>query len=191
MNARTTREEIVEAADALFYRRGFEHTSFADIAEIVKISRGNFYYHFKTKDKILEAVIQQREAATLALIQDWEAAEPTPQGRIRRYIHIVIDHRPDIRKYGCPVGTLTTELAQLGHGAQPQARRIFTLFRDWLRRQFEALGRVEDADALAMEVLAFSQGVAVMDNAFQDEAFVRREVMRMDAWLDAITKQRN
>ncbi|MDD9913854.1 MAG: helix-turn-helix domain containing protein, partial [Rhodospirillaceae bacterium] len=37
----------------LFYRHGFDHTSFADIAEAVQISRGNFYYHFRTKDDIL------------------------------------------------------------------------------------------------------------------------------------------
>ncbi|MEW8341923.1 MAG: TetR family transcriptional regulator, partial [Candidatus Thiodiazotropha taylori] len=41
-----TRQQIVEAADDLFYRQGFEHTSFADIAKVVSISRGNFYHHF-------------------------------------------------------------------------------------------------------------------------------------------------
>jgi Bacterial regulatory proteins, tetR family len=43
----TTRDQIVEAADDLFYRQGYEHTSFSDIANAVQISRGNFYYHFK------------------------------------------------------------------------------------------------------------------------------------------------
>lgn len=40
----STRQEIVEKADLLFYQRGFENTSFADIADAVGISRGNFYY---------------------------------------------------------------------------------------------------------------------------------------------------
>ena len=35
MGNRTTRAEIVKVADDLFYRRGYEHTSFADIAEVV------------------------------------------------------------------------------------------------------------------------------------------------------------
>ncbi|MGI9514997.1 MAG: TetR/AcrR family transcriptional regulator, partial [Anderseniella sp.] len=50
MNAMGTRDHIVAAASQLFYRQGYEHTSFADIAGAVRISRGNFYYHFKTKD---------------------------------------------------------------------------------------------------------------------------------------------
>ncbi|MEK9971095.1 MAG: helix-turn-helix domain-containing protein, partial [Ferrovibrio sp.] len=53
MGDRTTRDDIVEAADGLIYRRGYDHTSFADIADAVRISRGNFYYHFRTKDEIL------------------------------------------------------------------------------------------------------------------------------------------
>jgi len=52
MNRKHTRDEIVQAADQLFYQQGFEHTSFADIAEIVQISRGNFYYHSKPKMKL-------------------------------------------------------------------------------------------------------------------------------------------
>ena len=60
MSNKTTREHIVAAADQLFYRQGFEHTSFSDIADAVQISRGNFYYHFKSKDEILDAVIDVR-----------------------------------------------------------------------------------------------------------------------------------
>ena len=33
----TTREQIIEAADRLFYRQGFDHTSFSDIADTMKI----------------------------------------------------------------------------------------------------------------------------------------------------------
>src|SRR5688500_768121 len=60
MRDKTTRDQIVAAADQLFYRRGFEHTSFSDIADAVRISRGNFYHHFKSKDDILDAVIGAR-----------------------------------------------------------------------------------------------------------------------------------
>ncbi|MEU1231841.1 TetR family transcriptional regulator [Streptomyces sp. NPDC005828] len=41
--AGTTRAQIVDAANRLFSVKGFEHTSFAAIAETVGISRGTFY----------------------------------------------------------------------------------------------------------------------------------------------------
>ncbi|WP_267244950.1 TetR/AcrR family transcriptional regulator [Streptomyces sp. PR69] len=185
MGAATTRAHIVEAADQLFYRQGYEHTSFAAIAEAVRISRGNFYYHFKSKDDILAAVIAARLDDRRRMLERWEADEPDPVGRIGRFIEIVVTNRADIQHYGCPVGTLTTELAKLGHPALDDAGDLFTLFREWLRRQFVLLGQEAEADALAMHVLAFSQGVATLAHAFQDEDFIRREVQRMHDWLSA------
>ena len=181
----TTREQIVDAADQLFYRQGFEHTSFADIADAVNISRGNFYHHFKSKDAILDAVIERRVADTRALLERWEAENDLPAARIRCFIHILIANRAKILLHGCPVGTLSTELGKLDHAAQEQANELFTLFRDWLRRQFTLLGHKADADILAMHVLAMSQGVATVASAFRDAAFIKREVERMCDWLAA------
>ncbi|GAA2866801.1 TetR/AcrR family transcriptional regulator [Streptosporangium fragile] len=183
MGGATTREQIVEAADQLFYRQGYEHTSFAAIAQAVHISRGNFYYHFKSKDDILGAVIAARLDARRRMLKQWEAEEADPLGRIRRFVEIVVTNRADIQSYGCPVGTLTTELAKLEHPALDQAGGLFTLFRAWLREQFTRLGHETQADALAMHVLAFSQGVATLAHAFRDEDFIRREVQRMHHWL--------
>lgn len=187
MNDRTTRDHIVDEADQLFYRQGYEHTSFADIAAAVKISRGNFYYHFKAKDEILDAVIIRRLANTQMMLAKWENESQYPEDRIRSYMNILITNREKIRHFGCPVGTLSSELAKLNHAAQTEANDLFTLFRSWLRQQFLALGRKKDADKLAMHVLAWSQGVATLFNAFQDEKFVRREVKQMCDWLKSYT----
>src|SRR5919106_5988982 len=93
MSDKTTRDHIVEAADQLFYRQGFEHTSFSDIADAVQISRGNFYYHFKAKDEILDAVIEARLANTRRMLERWEIEGERPEDRIRSFIHILIANR--------------------------------------------------------------------------------------------------
>ncbi len=185
MVAATTRQQIVEAADRLFYERGFEATSFADVSAIVGLSRGNFYYHFKTKDEILGAVIAHRLSKTKAMLDGWEVEAKTPADRIRSFINILIMNQTKIMAFGCPVGTLCNELAKLDHIAKDKAAEIFTLFRAWLSRQFAALGHETDADLLAMHILMRSQGVAALATAFRDEAFVRREVEDMCQWLAA------
>jgi AcrR family transcriptional regulator len=182
----TTRDQIVEAADRLFYRQGFDHTSFSDIANAVRISRGNFYYHFKSKDEILDAVIDARLDNTRKMLEQWEAEGRDPADRIRCFINILIRNRADIKQYGCPVGTLCGELAKLNHASRTEANRLFTLFRTWLSRQFTLLGRKTDADTLAMHLLARSQGIATLANAFQDEKFIRQEVKQMNDWLNAV-----
>jgi AcrR family transcriptional regulator len=187
MSDKTTRDHIVEAANHRFYHQGYEHTSFSDIADDVQISRGNFYYHFKTKDEILDAVIEARLASTRQMLDRWERQGRDPADRIRSFIHMLVANRADIKRYGCPVGTLCTELAKLNHASQDEANKILALFRGWLRRQFLALGRTHDADALAMHLLARSQGVAILANAFRDDKFIRHEVERMCEWLGQYT----
>lgn len=187
MQPTTTREQIIQAADDLFYRQGYEHTSFANIADAVRISRGNFYHHFRTKDEILAAVVERRLAGTRAMLQRWEAMSPQPAKRIGSFIRMMVANRADIRRFGCPVGTLCTELAKLQHPSRDEANEIFSVFREWLREQFVQLGHEEGADRLAMHLLARSQGVATLANAFDSEAFIRQEVADMEAWLKACT----
>lgn len=178
-----TREQIVEAADQLFYTQGFAKTSFAHIAGQVAISRGNFYYHFKTKDQILDAVIDRRLQTTRTLLAAWEAECESAEARIGCFIRILMTNWSKIRLYGCPVGSLTTELGKLEHEAHGRATEVFQLFRDWLAAQFVALGCERDADKQAMHVLAFSQGVATVASAFQDDSFVEQQVSQMCAWV--------
>ena len=181
----STYDIIVEKADALFYQGGFEATSFADIAGALGISRGNFYHHFRTKDDILDAVITRRMDRTRAMLDGWQAGADRPRDRILAFIRIVIVNRAGIMAYGCPVGTLCAEMAKLDHAAQGRAADILGLFRDWLAGQFHATGAsIARADELALHVLSWSQGVAVMASAFRDQAFIHREVAAITAWLD-------
>lgn len=189
MSAKPTREHIVEVADMLFYRQGYEYTSFSDIADSVKISRGNFYHHFKTKDEILDAVIKFRLKSTQKMLEMWESEGKTPQDRIKSFIYILVTNWDKIRHYGCPVGTLCSELSKLNHASKSQAGEIFNLFRVWLRRQFASLGHNKEADKLAMHLLARSQGVATLANAMGDENFLKREVAEMCDWLEKYVKQ--
>ncbi|QHQ33982.1 TetR/AcrR family transcriptional regulator [Algicella marina] len=186
-----TSAKIVSAADTLFYETGFEATSFADIAAAVGISRGNFYHHFKTKDAILDAVIDRRMEATRAMLADWAAEAGAAEARILCFIRILIVNRASIMAYGCPVGTLSAELSKLDHAAQGRAAEVFALFRNWLAAEFRKLGHEDEAEALALHVLARSQGVAALATAFRDEDFIRREVAALEVWLHSLCVGQN
>ena len=183
MPAPSTRELIVEKADTLFYEGGYEATSFADIAVAMGISRGNFYHHFKTKDEILNAVIARRMERTRAMLDGWQAEGGDPRDRILSFIHMLIGNQVKIMAFGCPVGTLCIELAKLDHIAQDRAAEILGLFRDWLAEQFRALGAGDRSESLALHLLSWSQGVAIMATAFRDESFIHREVASIEHWL--------
>lgn len=57
--AKERRNEILDVAERLFETKGFDHTSTNDILDEVGIARGTLYYHFRSKEDILDAVINR------------------------------------------------------------------------------------------------------------------------------------
>lgn len=57
--AKERRNEILDVAERLFGTKGFDHTSTNDILNEVGIARGTLYYHFKSKEDILDAMIER------------------------------------------------------------------------------------------------------------------------------------
>ncbi|WP_460391250.1 TetR/AcrR family transcriptional regulator [Actinophytocola sediminis] len=60
-----SRRRILDAAEELFAERGFDRTSFVDIAERSGISRGSIPWHFKNKNGLVMAVVERAIEATM------------------------------------------------------------------------------------------------------------------------------
>ena len=58
-DAEERRNEILDVAERLFCAKGFDHTSTNDILKEIGIARGTLYYHFKSKEDILDAMIER------------------------------------------------------------------------------------------------------------------------------------
>lgn len=52
------RKEIISAARHLFFTKGYEATSTTDIMKAVGIAKGTLYYHFSSKEEILDALLE-------------------------------------------------------------------------------------------------------------------------------------
>ena len=57
--AEERRNEILDIAEKLFVEKGFDGTSTNDILNDIGIARGTLYYHFKSKEDILDAMIER------------------------------------------------------------------------------------------------------------------------------------
>ena len=58
-SAEERKKEILDAAEDLFALKGFDGTSTNNILEVVGIARGTLYYHFKSKEDIMDALIER------------------------------------------------------------------------------------------------------------------------------------
>lgn len=57
--AEERKKEILDIAEQLFIEKGFDNTSTNDILREIGIARGTLYYYFKSKEEILDAVIDR------------------------------------------------------------------------------------------------------------------------------------
>ena len=55
--AEKTRARILASALSLFVKKGYEHTTFTDIAARLKMTKGAVYWHFATKEELLNALV--------------------------------------------------------------------------------------------------------------------------------------
>jgi AcrR family transcriptional regulator len=177
-------KKIVDAANRLFYQRGYNRTSFSDIAAAADIPRGNFYYHFKSKQEILSAVIESRMASIRVMLEQWQQQIGSPRERLKRYVQILVNEEQDVLRYGCPMGSLNMELAKNQLALQSQAAAMFDLFLVWLQQQFEELGMAGQSRSLALRLLSETQGTALLSNVFKDKAFLEQEADRLRNWID-------
>jgi len=76
--AEERRNEILDAADELFSQKGFDGTSTNDILEKVGIARGTLYYHFKSKEDIMDALIERYNVQILGTAKEIAANKSIP-----------------------------------------------------------------------------------------------------------------
>jgi AcrR family transcriptional regulator len=70
-----TRQRIEETALRLFTEKGYDLTSLREIAEELGVTKAALYYHFKSKEEILESIVKGRQREMQAII-DWASSLP-------------------------------------------------------------------------------------------------------------------
>jgi TetR/AcrR family transcriptional regulator, transcriptional repressor for nem operon len=183
------RERLVTAAQELVYRQGVARTTLARIAEAADVPVGNVYYYFKTKDDIVGAVVQTQVQQIEATLAEVECRHRTPKARLKALVRFLAEHADSTAQYGCPHGTLCTELAKQAQGPDPLATTLMQIQLDWVAQQFRAMGR-RDAHGLAVELLIGYQGSAVLTNTLVQPDLMLRQARRLEKWIDGLAETR-
>jgi AcrR family transcriptional regulator len=177
------RQKIIEATDELLYQKGFNLMSFSDIAEVSEVPRGNIYYHFKSKDDVLAAVIEYRTQQTQSMLQNWQQEIPRPLERLKRFARIPLQEKERVIQYGCPMGTLNAELGKSQQPLKPLVKQQMDVFRSWLAEQFTQCCPEQVADELAEHLLVRAQGLSALAHLYANDAIILREVEKIEDWL--------
>src|SRR3954471_11328459 len=178
------RESLIRAADTLFHRSGFEHTSIADIANAASVPLGNVYYYFKTRGELVKSVSEHRLAGVRARRAELNKLS-SPRDRLLGYVKSFEDRIEEFTAHGCPAGVLCLEANKLGGPIANDASSVFRESLEWLTAQFREMGfPLRQARANAAQIIGGRQGSVLLSNTFKDQQFIRQENIRLRQWLD-------
>jgi TetR/AcrR family transcriptional regulator, transcriptional repressor for nem operon len=179
------RERLVAGARDVFHQQGVEKTTLAEIAQAADVPVGNVYYYFKTKDELVAAAIDSHAGAIRAML-DSLARHRTPRARLKALVRALTGQRELAAQYGCPLGSLCSELDKRADGLDRTCAQLLELLVDWAERQFRELGR-RDARELAVALIASYQGIALLTNTFREPELMSREARRLERWIDSLS----
>jgi AcrR family transcriptional regulator len=179
------RQRLLRAAGDLLYQQGVENTTLADIAHAADVPLGNVYYYFKTKDEIVAGVIEAHVHDLEDTLASLDRRHRSPKARLKALTKELTDQRDLIAQYGCPHGTLCSELEKRTDGGDHAAVRLMAIPIEWTERQFRAMGR-HDAHDLAVEFMAAYQGAAVLTQALRQPELIAHEGRRLERWIDSL-----
>ena len=179
------RERLATAAAEVFHRQGVEKTTLSDIARAADVPLGNVYYYFKTKDQLVEAALGAHREQ-LRIVTGRLDGIPEPAERLKALIEGWVDQRELAVRYGCPFGTLASELDKRDDGLDRSAADVLQALIDWAEDQFTQMGCF-DAHELAVDLVAAYQGMSVLTNALRDPEVMISQGRRLTAWIDSLT----
>jgi TetR/AcrR family transcriptional regulator, transcriptional repressor for nem operon len=182
--AQGKRDRLIAGARVLIHQQGVEKTTIADIARAADVPVGNVYYYFKTKDELVDAAIDSHVQDIQSLLRALER-HPTPQARLKALVRELTAQRELAAQYGCPLGSLCSELDKRTDGLHLACAEMLRLPIDWSEQQFRLLGR-RDARDLAIALMASYQGIALLANTFSDPELMTREARRIARWIDSL-----
>lgn len=109
--AAATRLHILQKAFELIYSKGYQTTSIDDILATTQVTKGAFYYHFKNKDEMGMAIINELMKPALTGSFTKILQSPDPLKAIYNLMYELLI-KNDLLKvaYGCPAANFTQEM---------------------------------------------------------------------------------
>lgn len=157
----SAKERILDAANRLFYSEGIRAVSVDAIAAKAGITKKTLYYHFKSKDDLIEAYLASRDQPNLTLYRKWfDEADGQLADKVEAIFLNLAQSARHPRWKGCGFLRTAAELANMpGHPAMKVGAAHKKKFEAWLCNVFED-GKTDSPGELARHV------VLLMDGAF-------------------------
>lgn len=146
-----TRLHILQTAFQLIYGKGYQTTSVDEIIAQTKVTKGAFYYHFKTKDEMGLAILNEllRPTFTDHFISPLENSENALESIYDLLYKILMEDSFMTVENGCPASNFTQEMAPWN---AEFTQTLNELSKDWELAMIQAIEKSKEKGLVRAEV---------------------------------------
>ena len=192
--AALTRQTILLKAFELIYQNGFQLTSIDTIIATTNVTKGAFFYHFKNKEDMGLALIQEVIKPTMeeGFVKPLAHASHPAQAIYALMEHLLLKAPFFQVQFGCPAVNLTSELAATSESLSKALHAVMNQCLGAVRnslRQGQATGTIRvdvDPNAVADFVLVGYSGIRNMGKLFGIDSY-HTYLTELKRYLDELT----
>lgn len=173
MQAKTTREKIIDDCLGLLWQGGVNGTSMADIAEKAAILKGSFYNYFKSKEEFVGAVLDSYAAKwETNVVAIFREKKQSARAQFKNYFAKMKELASSMHyTQGSLVGNFSQELSGASEKFAAQSEKIFRRMQSYIAqalKEAQASGSLapgEDPETLAEIILNSTEGAIMRAKA--------------------------
>ena len=192
----TTRLSILQKSFELIYTHGYQATSIDTIIATTNVTKGAFFYHFKNKDDMGLAVINEIMYPLMHndLVKPLlESKEPIHDiyNMIR---YLLLENTFLTMKDGCPAGNLTQEMSQLNDDFKEALSKLSQDFKDAMKIAIEngqKNGIIKNdihSEDIAVFVLSGYWGIRIFGKIANDYKGYKSYLQGLKFYLESLQK---
>jgi TetR/AcrR family transcriptional regulator, transcriptional repressor for nem operon len=193
-----TREKILDAAQALILDRGYAGTTVDHVLGEVGITKGAFFYHFKTKDDLAKSLLQRFADHDAQVYSETRARAERlsndPLQQMLIYIGLFEEMFEGLTEPypGCLFASYVYELQQFDDETRSLIKESFRKWRELLREKFDAIAErypprtTIDTAALADAFTVVLEGAFIASKALNEPTLIVEQLRLFKNYVELL-----
>lgn len=196
-NGKPTREKILKESKELIYENGFAGTSIDLILAKTGITKGAFFYHFKTKADLAVALVDEFVESDLSelenVIKQTEAYKSEPKERLLKFIDYFIDMFSSFTENpNCLYASVSNEQNQYSSEIKKKINNTLLKWREVFEEMIEQAIKKNkprfsiDKESLADHFTVVLEGAFIMSKALNDPMISAKQLVHLRQYFDLL-----
>lgn len=164
MRTKPVRESIMRTAARLFYQNGYSNTGINQIVEEAEIAKSSLYQHFRSKEDLLMAYLEETGTETLDLLKQAADACEAPKDKILAIFNYLESLMRNKDFYGCHFLNIVYEMPQEAVRVRERVKKQKDSVRELFREILKPIGK----EFLADEIYTLFEGALISNKVHGD-----------------------